>query len=140
MNTDRAQLAALAASPATLEQPAPTGDGPEVWPVARDLLRADLAGKHVAEADIAALLRDTEEREAVGRERYGTPLRAYNGRDAAVDAYQELLDTLAYVTQAQIETAPGGDMDEVPGELMLAGERAAEALLYLRRHLDRRRG
>lgn len=39
-------------------------------------------------------------RDHVGRERYGTPLQAHNGRDALVDAYQEALDLCVYLRQA----------------------------------------
>ena len=40
------------------------------------------------------------ERDRVGRARYGMPLRAGNGRDALVDAYQEALDLAVYLRQA----------------------------------------
>lgn len=43
---------------------------------------------------------DMKERDRVGRERYGTPLQAGNGRDALVDAYQEALDLVVYLRQA----------------------------------------
>lgn len=74
---------ALAAPPAVLEpatatQPAPTGDGAEVWPL---------------------VIQDMQARDQLGRERYGTPLRAHNGRDALVDRYQELLDACVYARQ-----------------------------------------
>lgn len=43
---------------------------------------------------------DMHERDHVGRERYGTPLQAHNGRDPLVDAYQEALDLVVYLRQA----------------------------------------
>ena len=43
---------------------------------------------------------DMQERDRVGRERYGTPLQTGNGRDALVDAYQEALDQAVYLRQA----------------------------------------
>lgn len=43
---------------------------------------------------------DMLDRDRVGRERYGTPLQAHNGRDALVDAYQEALDLVVYLRQA----------------------------------------
>lgn len=46
------------------------------------------------------VITDMKERDAVGRERYGTPLQANNGRDALVDAYQEALDLAVYLRQA----------------------------------------
>lgn len=45
------------------------------------------------------VLKDMRERDTVGRERYGTPLQPFNGRDALVDAYQEALDLVVYLRQ-----------------------------------------
>lgn len=49
------------------------------------------------------VVEDMKERDRVGRERYGTPLQAGNGRDALVDAYQEALDLVVYLRQAIAE-------------------------------------
>lgn len=46
------------------------------------------------------VVEDMQERDQVGRQRYGTPLQAGNGRDALVDAYQEALDLVVYLRQA----------------------------------------
>lgn len=43
---------------------------------------------------------DMEERNRIGTEKYGTPLQAFNGRDALMDAYQEGLDLCCYLRQA----------------------------------------
>ncbi len=48
----------------------------------------------------ALVVADMYERDRVGRARYGMPLRAGNGRDALVDAYQEALDLAVYLRQA----------------------------------------
>lgn len=65
------------------DQPAPLPNGqPAVW----DLVIADM-----------------HDRDRLGRERYGTPLQAHNGRDPLVDAYQEALDLVAYLRQAIAE-------------------------------------
>lgn len=57
-----------------------------------------------AELSVQAMVRaDLEERERVGRERYGTPLQPHNGRDALVDAYQEALGLACYLRQAIAE-------------------------------------
>lgn len=45
------------------------------------------------------VIADMRERDNVGRRRYGTPLRANNGRDALIDAYQEILDLAVYLRQ-----------------------------------------
>lgn len=49
------------------------------------------------------VLEDMAARDAVGRERYGTPLQPHNGRDPLVDAYQEALDLVVYLRQAIAE-------------------------------------
>jgi hypothetical protein len=46
------------------------------------------------------VIEDMRERDRVGRQRYGTPLQAHNGRDPLVDAYQEALDLAVYLRQA----------------------------------------
>lgn len=46
---------------------------------------------------------DVEERSKLGEERYGERLRAFNGRDPKVDAYQELLDAAQYLRQRREE-------------------------------------
>lgn len=46
---------------------------------------------------------DLVERNAVGIEKYGTPLQPNNGRDALLDAYQEALDLVKYLRQALYE-------------------------------------
>lgn len=52
-------------------------------------------------ADITALvLADLQARKAEGTKKYGTCLRANNGRDALLDAYQEALDLCLYLRQA----------------------------------------
>ena len=45
------------------------------------------------------VIQDMMERDRIGRARYGTPLQAWNGRDALVDLYQELLDACVYIRQ-----------------------------------------
>jgi hypothetical protein len=42
---------------------------------------------------------DITRRKAVGIQRYGTPLQAFNGRDALRDAYEEALDLAIYLRQ-----------------------------------------
>jgi len=46
---------------------------------------------------------DLETRLRVGIQRYGTPLQAFNGRDALRDAYEEALDLACYLRQAIAE-------------------------------------
>jgi len=49
------------------------------------------------------VIEDFVERENVGVESYGGPLQINNGRDALVDAYEELLDAFMYLTQRGVE-------------------------------------
>ncbi len=55
---------------------------PEIWPL---------------------VLKDIEDRDKVGRERYGRPLTAFNGKDALWEAYEEALDLVVYLRQAIYE-------------------------------------
>jgi len=64
----------------SIPQPDPVkNDGPAVW----DLV-----------------IKDMQERDQIGEQRYGIRLQAGNGRDALVDAYQEGLDLVVYLRQA----------------------------------------
>lgn len=49
------------------------------------------------------VIEDMRARDHVGRQRYGTPLQPFNGRDALLDAYQEALDLCVYLRQAIYE-------------------------------------
>jgi hypothetical protein len=49
------------------------------------------------------VIADMRERDATGEARYGVRLQPHNGRDALVDAYQELLDACVYMRQAIYE-------------------------------------
>lgn len=53
-----------------------------------------------AAAPVIELLR---RRDALGRAKYGTPLRVHNGRSAALDSLQEAADLLMYTTQGWLE-------------------------------------
>lgn len=60
-------------------------------------------------AIVPLVQRDLEERMALGVEKYGTPLRAHNGREALWDAYEEVLDLACYLRQEIEERRQGGD-------------------------------
>lgn len=47
--------------------------------------------------------KDLEDRLRVGIETYGQPLQPFNGRDALIDAYQEVLDLAVYLRQTIYE-------------------------------------
>lgn len=64
---------------------------------------------HPGQLDVLPLvLRDLQERGAAGVLKYGTPLQMRNGRDALVDAYQEVLDLALYLRQEIAEREEGG--------------------------------
>lgn len=63
-------------------QPQPKGKGPEIAPL---------------------VINDIKERVAKGIETYGEPLKAQNGRNPLIDAYQEALDLVMYLKQALVE-------------------------------------
>ena len=75
-------------------------------------------GAHAAlcvEEDVFPLvLTDMRERDALGRERYGTPLTSGNGRDHLIDAYQELLDGCVYLMNELVEW--GAELTSKPTE------------------------
>ena len=48
---------------------------------------------------------DMKSRRKMGIEKYGTPLQPNNGRNALVDAYQEVLDLAVYLKQKIIENS-----------------------------------
>ena len=54
---------------------------------------------------------DVMNRLALGRKRYGQELRAWNGRDAMQDLYEELLDACCYLRQAIEER---GAVEDIP--------------------------
>lgn len=45
------------------------------------------------------VIEDIEKRKELGKQRYGTYLQAYNGRNSALDLYEELLDACIYCRQ-----------------------------------------
>ena len=49
------------------------------------------------------VIQDMHDRDSVGFARYGTRLQPFNGRDALVDLYQELLDAVVYTRQEMSE-------------------------------------
>lgn len=56
-----------------------------------------------SEPIIDLVLLDFQERSKLGENKYGEKLRAFNGRNALVDAYQEAMDLVMYLRQAIYE-------------------------------------
>lgn len=82
MEERRKDLAEREARPYIEDQPPPRTENTEDLPVIHELVIADI-----------------RDRLAVGTQRYGTPLKPFNGRDALIDAYQEALDLATYLRQ-----------------------------------------
>ena len=94
----------------TPEPPPVTNDSPPVWPmVIDDVIRYGLR------PELVGLM---EERDRIGREKYGTPLQPFNGRDPIVDALQEALDLAVYLRQALHES--GEDITRSTGNVATA--------------------
>jgi len=101
------------------QRPEPNGDDVEI---------KDQPAPDGGWGNLQALVReDLEVRERVGTERYGTPLQLFNGRNAMVDAYQEVLDLACYLRQhlaeqEALETADG----LVPPKALVAAQHAVD--------------
>lgn len=67
------------------------------------------------------VIADMQDRDGVGRERYGTPLQPFNGRKPLIDCYQEALDLVVYLRQEiyeQVNAPAGRAARERIGELI----------------------
>lgn len=83
------------------DQPPPAATaGRPVWEMVIEDVRSMRAPSTLRAIVMVHVLADMHERDRIGRERYGTPLQAHNGRDALVDACQEALDLCAYLRQS----------------------------------------
>lgn len=56
-----------------------------------------------------AVMADLADREKHGIIKYGTTLQAFNGRNALVDLYQELIDAVQYCRQLLMEEERGAE-------------------------------
>lgn len=88
------------------EQPRPT---PNEHPACWDLVIEDVQAMCVEGKAQVATVKDMQDRDRVGLERYGTRLQPYNGRDSLVDAYQEALDLCVYLRVVLYELHEAGD-------------------------------
>lgn len=85
------------ASHLTLQPPPVEGAARPTWERVTDELRRRAGETSGEEARVWALMEaDGHARDAFGREKYGRPHQADNGRDHAVDAYQEHQDGFLY--------------------------------------------
>lgn len=75
-----------------------------VWPAVVDFVRAHTVLPD--DAVSALLVADMVARNEAGIAKYGVPLRAHDGRDHLVDAYQESLDLTVYLRAHCEEAGP----------------------------------
>jgi hypothetical protein len=59
------------------------------------------------DAILPLVINDLKQRNYVGIKKYGTTLESHNGRDALMDAYQEILDAAMYLRQLLAERDDG---------------------------------
>lgn len=82
------------------EQPKPTAtEHRPAWELVIDYVETVFPSPE-EEPLVGVILADMKERDQVGRQRYGVPLTAHNGRKPLVDAYQEFLDGAVYLMAA----------------------------------------
>ena len=87
---------------ATEHQGPSSGDGPEVWPALMDDFRIEES------VVLEAMIReDMKERHEFGKAKYNTPLRADDGQNTLIDAYQEAVDLSVYLYKILMETGSG---------------------------------
>ena len=105
----------------TPEPPPQNSGGIAVWPYLIRTLRdpgnemyGQMCRTPAGRAVYEQWLKDMQERHEEGIRRYGVPLETNNGRDALVDGYQETLDGLVFLCQADLE----GVLDEALGLLV----------------------
>ena len=86
---------------ATKQQPNPTGNGVDIAVEVAVELRS---------MQLDSLADDIEARIRMGEKKYGSRLKAFNGRDVFTDLGQELLDAINYAKQAQLEGKDDGSL------------------------------
>lgn len=109
-------------------EPAPTGDGIVILDYAvrhvEQFAKASRGRGNPSLADSYALVRTALiARAEMGKAKYGTYLRAANGRNASVDLYQELLDAIMYSEQCDVELLAAWETDStaIPTPELKAG-------------------
>jgi hypothetical protein len=97
------------------DQPLPLpGSGPSMHDLVCDDIVARWGGLTVTDAGV--VIASLQARKRLGLERYGEPLRAGNGRDAARDLREEIEDAVVYCRQLIEEgqfPEPGEDWSEL---------------------------
>lgn len=93
-------------NPAVTPEPAPMRtDSPAVWPLVIASVPDVLP--NASSWLCLRLQEDMQAHHESSVEKYGVPIQVENGRDAAIDAYQEALDLSAYSKQMAERTGGG---------------------------------
>jgi hypothetical protein len=89
-------------------QQLPTGDGQDVASEVIHFIRTGIGGYTIVPPDLVEhLVQDIGSRVNSGEKKYGVRLKTNNGRNATLDAYQEILDFLNYSIQGYLERKEG---------------------------------
>jgi hypothetical protein len=80
---------------------------------------ATLVAQHLAAIGQSNIAQNVEARIALGERKYGSRLKSFNGRDVIKDLMDELLDSLNYAKQAEIEDLDDGSIFESLIEIVI---------------------
>jgi hypothetical protein len=89
-----------------MKDPAAVAIQPKPKPGQEDVVR--MATGYLEDAGFEKTAADLELRAQKGEQKYGRRLESYNGRDALVDLYQEVLDAVNYALQLKLEKHDDG--------------------------------
>ena len=81
---------------AALKEPPPVKNNK---PFIQNVVIDDIRREYPFHGTAPDVIADLQARKAYGLKKYGTLLQPFNGRDAAMDAYQEALDLVVYLRQ-----------------------------------------
>jgi hypothetical protein len=95
--SDQEIQSGLIPGPATIRQPLPT-----VSPNSQRVIDY-IVNSRLSSGLPEQLLADLDERVQLGLTKYRTYLLTFNGRNAKIDLYQELLDSIFYAAQMEAE-------------------------------------
>ena len=68
-----------------------------------DLVIIDLMTSFDTSGNVGLLMKELNDRKAIGLAEYGTPLQAFNGRDCEKDSIEEMADAICYLKQGVLE-------------------------------------
>lgn len=87
-------------------------------PYIKDLVIDDIKKLNNTDEYIHGVIADINAKAEIGRSKYGTYLQPFNGRNAIVDLYQELIDAAKYARLALFEDPANNDLRAVYTKLL----------------------